>query len=191
MAGAMMEPADGFLRGLPPWTYAHAGLTRLEHERVLLPSWQLACHVSDVAQPGDYLTFDIGPESIMVLRDMSGTIRAFHNVCRHRAARLLEGSGSCPGAVTCRYHGWTYTLEGALRGLPVRESFPSLDRSAYGLLPVRMEIFASFVFVCLAGEPPSVASMWGDMAADFIPYQFEKMLSRADRPSRPVSHVHA
>jgi phenylpropionate dioxygenase-like ring-hydroxylating dioxygenase large terminal subunit len=166
---------DEFLRGLPPWTYGHAGLARLEHERIFLPSWQIVCHVNDIAKPGDYLTFDLGPESVVVLRDMGGTVRAFHNVCRHRAARLLDGGGSCPAAITCRYHGWTYTLEGALRGLPVRESFPSLDRTAYGLLPVRMEIFASFVFVCLAGEPASVASLWGDMAADFVPYQFDKM----------------
>jgi phenylpropionate dioxygenase-like ring-hydroxylating dioxygenase large terminal subunit len=166
---------DEFLRGLPPWTYDHAALTRLEHERILMPSWQLVCHVSDVGNPGDYLTFDLGPESILVLRDMAGAIRVFHNVCRHRAARLLEGSGACPGAITCRYHGWTYTLEGRLRGLPVRESFPSLDRTEYGLLPVRSEIFASFVFICLAGDPPSVASLWGDMADDFLPYQFENM----------------
>ena len=169
------EHVGEFMRGLPPWTYTHPELTRLEHERVLLPSWQIVCHVNDVASPGDYLTFDLGPESIVVLRDRSGSVRAFHNVCRHRAARLLDGSGSCQGAITCRYHGWTYSLEGALRGLPVRDSFPSLDRGEYGLLPVRMEIFASFVFVSLAGDQPSVASLWGDMAGDFLPYNFADM----------------
>jgi len=111
----------------------------------------------------------------MVLRDRAGAIRAFHNVCRHRAARLLESGARCGGAITCPYHGWTYNLDGSLRGLPVRESFPALDRTAHGLLPVRMEIMVGFIFVCLAGDPPSPAAMWGDMLADFVPYDLESM----------------
>jgi phenylpropionate dioxygenase-like ring-hydroxylating dioxygenase large terminal subunit len=167
--------ADEYPRGLPPWTYDHPGITRLEHERILLPSWQIVCHVNDIANPGSYFTFDLGRESIVALRDRQGDIRVFHNVCRHRAARLVQDAGTCPGAITCPYHGWTYNLDGSLRGLPVRESFPALDRDAHGLLPVRMEIMAGFVFACLAGDPPPLASLWGEMLEDFAPYQFEKM----------------
>jgi phenylpropionate dioxygenase-like ring-hydroxylating dioxygenase large terminal subunit len=166
---------DTYPRGLPPWTYNHPAITRLEHQRVLLPSWQIVCHVNDIPNPGDYVTFDLGPDSVVALRDREGTIRAYHNVCRHRAARLLEGAGACPGSITCAYHGWTYNLDGSLRGTPVRESFPFLDRSAHGLMKVRMEIMAGFVFVCLAGDPPTPAAMWGDMLDDFAPYQFENM----------------
>jgi phenylpropionate dioxygenase-like ring-hydroxylating dioxygenase large terminal subunit len=168
------EP-DTYPRGLPPWTYDHPAITRLELQRVLRPSWQMVCHTSNVPALGDYLTFELGPDSIVVLRDREGTLRAYHNVCRHRAARLLEQSGSCPGSITCPYHGWTYNLDGSLRGTPVRESFPALDRTQHGLIPVRLEIMAGLVFVCLQGDPPLPSSMWGDMLADFEPYQFEKM----------------
>ena len=68
-------------------------LTRLELERILMPSWQIVCHVNSIPKAGDYETFDLGPESVMVLRDRDGSIRGFHNVCRHRGARLLDGCG--------------------------------------------------------------------------------------------------
>ena len=167
--------ADTYPRGLPPWTYAHPTLHRLEHERILLPSWQIVCHINDVAKPGDYFTFDMGPDSVVVLRDRQGEIHAYHNVCRHRAARLVENAGSCGNAITCPYHGWTYNLDGSLRGTPVRESFPFLDRDKHGLLPVRLEVMAGFIFVCLAGDPPPPSTLWGDMLDDFLPYHFEDM----------------
>ncbi len=167
---------DGYPRGLPPWSYNNSTVARLELERVILRSWQIVCHVNDVPNPGDYVTFDCGPESVIVLRDFDGEIVAFHNVCRHRAARLLQGQGTCRSVITCPYHGWTYNLDGTLRGLPVSKSFPGLDREAHGLMKPRIEILASFVFVCLSGNPPSLAESWGDMLEDFVPYQFEKML---------------
>jgi phenylpropionate dioxygenase-like ring-hydroxylating dioxygenase large terminal subunit len=75
-AGAQMP------RALPAWVYNNAELLRLELERVLKPSWQIVCHVNSIPKAGDFQTFDLGPESIMVLRDRDGSIRAFHNVCR-------------------------------------------------------------------------------------------------------------
>jgi len=81
---------------LPAWVYNNAELNRLELERILLPSWQIVCHVNSIPKAGDYETFDLGPESVMVLRDRDGTVRGFHNVCRHRGARLLDGAGNCP-----------------------------------------------------------------------------------------------
>ena len=171
--------SDEYPRGLPPWAYSHAALNRLEHTRVFLPSWQVACHVSDVPNPGDVFTFDLGPESVLVLRDQAGGIRAFHNMCRHRAARLVEQPGHCRGAITCPYHGWTYNLDGSLRGLPATKTFPALDRATHGLLPVRLEVMAGFVFVCLSGDPPPPQAMWGEMLADFAPYQFENMVPLA------------
>ncbi len=121
-----------------------------------------------------------------------------------------------PATITCPYHGWTYRHDGGLIGMPVRESFPGLDRAEHGLRPVRTDIAFGFVFVCLAGDPPPVAKIWGKLAEEFLPYRFEEMvplgpdhpgdlarrlenrdgqlsrvLSRAHRPSGAVSHVHA
>ena len=210
------EAAAALPHALPAWVYNHGEMTRLELERILMPSWQIVCHVNSIPKAGDYETFDLGPESVMVLRDRDGSIRGFHNVCRHRGARLLDGSGNCPATITCPYHGWTYRHDGGLIGMPVRESFPGLDRAEHGLRPVRIDIAFGFVFVCLTGDPPPVSKIWGKLADEFLPYRFEEMvplgpdypgdlerrledrdgqlprvLSRPHRSSRTVSHVHA
>ena len=169
--------------GLPAWVYHNAQLTRLELERILLPSWQIVCHINNVPKVGDFQTFDLGAESIMVIRERDGGVRAFHNVCRHRGARLVDGAGNCPSTITCPYHGWTYKHDGSLIGVPVKESFPGLNRADYALRAVRSDIAFGFIFVCLAGDPPSVAKLWGTMAEEFLPYRFEEMV-----PLSPISH---
>jgi phenylpropionate dioxygenase-like ring-hydroxylating dioxygenase large terminal subunit len=161
---------------LPAWVYNNAQLSRLEIERVLKPSWQIVCHVNSIPKTGDFQTLDLGSDSVVVLRDRDGSIRAFHNVCRHRGARLLDGAGTCPTAVTCPYHGWTYRHDGGLIGMPVRESFPGLDRSLFGLRPVRVEVALSFVWICLAGDPPPIATVWGELADELAPYRLEEMV---------------
>ena len=170
---------------LPAWVYNNAELTRLELERVLKPSWQIVCHVNSIPKPGDYATFDLGGESVLVLRDRDASIRGFHNVCRHRGARLLDGSGNCPATITCPYHGWTYRHDGGLIGMPVRESFPGLDRSEHGLKPVRVDIAMHFVWVCLAGDPPPVAKVWGQLADELLPYRLQDMV-----PLGPITEEH-
>jgi phenylpropionate dioxygenase-like ring-hydroxylating dioxygenase large terminal subunit len=165
----------GAPRALPAWVYTHPELARLERERILMPSWQIVCHVNSIAEAGDYQTFDLGPESVLVLRDRGGTIRAFHNVCRHRGARLLDGAGNCP-TITCPYHGWTYRHDGGLIGMPVKESFPGLDRSEHGLRPVRVDTAFGFVFVCLAGDPAPIATVWGRLGEELRPYRCEEMV---------------
>jgi len=163
-------------RALPAWVYNHPELHRLELERIFLPSWQIVCHVNSIPKSGDYVTFDLGPESVLVLRDRDGTIKAYHNVCRHRGARLLDGSGTCPGPITCPYHGWSYRQDGSLVGIPMRESFPGIDRGDFGLKPLRVDIAFSFVFVALRGDPPPVAQVWGPLIEEFAPYRFEEMV---------------
>jgi phenylpropionate dioxygenase-like ring-hydroxylating dioxygenase large terminal subunit len=172
---------------LPAWVYNHPEMTRLEHERILLPSWQIVCHVNSIPKAGDYATFDLGPESVLVLRDRDGSIRGFHNVCRHRGARLLDGAGNCAAAITCPYHGWTYRHDGGLIGMPLRESFPGLDRAELGLRPVAVDTAFGFVFVCLAtpaqgGRPAPVAATWGRLGEELAPYHLEDMV-----PLGPIS----
>lgn len=175
-------PPSRLPHALPAWVYNHSELTRLELERILLPSWQIVCHINSIPKAGDYETFDLGPESVMVLRDRDGSIRGFHNVCRHRGARLLDGSGNCPATITCPYHGWTYRHDGGLIGMPVRESFPGLDRAEHALRPVRTDIAFGFVFVCLAGDPPPVSKVWGKLAEELLPYRLEEMV-----PLEPIT----
>jgi phenylpropionate dioxygenase-like ring-hydroxylating dioxygenase large terminal subunit len=163
-------------RTLPAWVYNHAELNRIELERVLLPSWQIVCHINSIPVAGDFVTFDLGPESVIVLRDRDGSIRAFHNACRHRGARILDGAGHCAGPITCPYHGWSYRQDGSLVGVPVRESFPGLDRADFGLHPVRVDTAFGFVFVALRGDPAPVAKTWGSLLEEFTPYRTEEMV---------------
>jgi phenylpropionate dioxygenase-like ring-hydroxylating dioxygenase large terminal subunit len=162
-------------RALPAWVYSHPEMTRLEYERILKPSWQIVCHVNSIPKAGDFITLDLGPDSVVAVRNSQGQIQVFHNVCRHRGARILEGSGNCPGAITCPYHGWSYRLSGELLGMPVRESFPGLERAQHGLKPVRMAIQFGFVFVNLAGDPLPLETIWGEFGADFTPHRFETL----------------
>jgi phenylpropionate dioxygenase-like ring-hydroxylating dioxygenase large terminal subunit len=168
-------PGKALPRALPAWTYSHPDMTRLEYERILKPSWQIVCHVSQIPNPGDFSVFDIGPDSVIVLRDKDGTVRAFHNVCRHRAARLLEGEGNCPRAINCPYHGWSYAHDGKLLGVSLRDTLPGLDRSEFGLSPVRSDTLFGFVFICLAGDPMPLAEIWAPFLDVLAPYRIEEM----------------
>src|SRR5271166_263343 len=163
-------------RALPAWVYNNAALHRLEVERVLLPSWQIVCHVNSIPKAGDYVTFDLGSESVVVLRDRDGALRGYHNVCRHRGARLLDNAGNCPGPITCPYHGWSYRQDGSLIGVPMRDTFPGLDRGEFSLKPVRTDTAFGFVFVALRGDPPPVSKVWGALAEELTAYRMEEMV---------------
>jgi phenylpropionate dioxygenase-like ring-hydroxylating dioxygenase large terminal subunit len=181
-AAATPEIATSSHRALPAWVYGHPALTALEIERVLMPSWQIVCHVNSIPRPGDYQTFDLGPESVFVMREKDGSVRAFHNVCRHRGSRLLDGSGTCAATITCPYHGWSYRHDGGLVGVPMRDTFAGLDRAEHSLRPVRVDTALGFIFVCLAGDPAPVAKTWGKLAEELAPYRFEDMV-----PLAPIS----
>jgi phenylpropionate dioxygenase-like ring-hydroxylating dioxygenase large terminal subunit len=165
--------------------YNNPTLARLEHERIIRPSWQIVCHVSSIPRPGDYVTLEVGPDSVLVVRDTEGAIRAFHNVCRHRGAHLLDGQGHCAGAIVCPYHGWAYRLSGELRGVAAPDSFPGLDRQAFGLKPVSCAVMLGFVFVCLDGEPEPLADLWHGIREELAPYRLEEMV-----PVGPITLEH-
>jgi phenylpropionate dioxygenase-like ring-hydroxylating dioxygenase large terminal subunit len=151
-------------------------MTRLELERVLRPSWQIVCHVNSIPAAGDFVTFDLGADSVLVLRDREGRIQAFHNVCRHRGARLLDGQGRCAGPVVCPYHGWSYGHAGQLIGVPGKETFVGLDRRQLGLKPAHLEVLMGLVFVCLAEEPPPLRERWAPFLDEFAPYRIPEMV---------------
>jgi phenylpropionate dioxygenase-like ring-hydroxylating dioxygenase large terminal subunit len=177
MSSPTPEPDRTQHRALPAWVYRHAPLTPLEVERVLRPSWQIATHESAVPMPGDYTTVDLGPDRIVVLRDRDGQIRAYHNVCRHRGARLLDGSGRCAGVVTCPYHGWTYQLDGRLTGVPSRDLYGDLDRGSLGLKPVHVDRLLGFVFVCFGDVAPApLKTTFAPFLEELAPYRIEEMV---------------
>jgi phenylpropionate dioxygenase-like ring-hydroxylating dioxygenase large terminal subunit len=175
---ALKVPGDWDRRGLPGWTYQSPALFALERERLFLTHWQLAGHVCDLPGPGDWLSFDLLGERAVVMRGQDGVVRAFHNLCRHRGARVVDGEqGQCRGAIVCPFHGWVYNLDGSLRGASRPDSFAGLDRAAFGLKPIEMELFHGFVFLRFApGPQPPVARLLAPFAADFAAYGMDRLL---------------
>jgi carnitine monooxygenase subunit len=160
---------------LPGWIYRDPEFFAVEMERVIRPSWQIVCHASDIPAAGDWQTLEYLGESILVIRGDDGEIRAFHNVCRHRASRIVGGESGCARRLTCPYHAWTYALDGRLIGVPHRKEYPGLDPSRLGLLPVELETWNGFVFVRLEGGGPSVAEMMAPYSGEVAPYRFEAL----------------
>lgn len=160
-------------RGLPAWTYHSPALFELEREHVFLSHWQVAGHENDIPSPGDWLAFDLLGERAVVMRGRDGVVRAFHNLCRHRGARVVDGErGHCKGAIVCPFHGWVYNLDGTLRGAAFPSSFGAMERADFGLKPVELEIFHGFLFVRFKpGPQPSVATLLAPYDADFSAYR--------------------
>lgn len=179
------SPADE-TSSLPAWLYTDPEFFEVEKETVFRPSWQVVCHLNDVPNPGDYHTFDFLNEMIVVVRGDDGQVRAFHNVCKHRAARVVDGpSGNCGSRMVCPYHAWNYDLQGRLAGVPQRKSFGDLDVSKHGLTPVELEVFFGFIFVRLQSGGPSVAEMMAAYAPELEPYRFEELQALGRVTMRP------
>lgn len=187
-ADADRDPDDNL--SLPGWLYTDPEYFEVEMERVIRPSWQIVCHESDLAGPGDYHTLDYIGESVIAIRHGDGTVRAFTNVCRHRAMRLVEGPTGCARKLVCPYHAWSYETDGRLSGVPFRADYSEMDASRHGLAPVDVEIWRGFVFVRLADNGgPSVAEMMAPFDAEVAPYRFEEMrtISPVRLRDRPVN----
>jgi phenylpropionate dioxygenase-like ring-hydroxylating dioxygenase large terminal subunit len=167
------DPDDGW--SLPAWLYRDPEFHQVEMERVLRPSWQVVCHVSDVPNIGDYHTFDFLGESIVVVRGDDQQVRAFTNVCRHRASKLVDGASGCVRSFVCPYHAWTYKLDGRLIGMPMRQTYPGLKLEEHNLAAVELEIYHGFIFVRLESGGPSVAQMMAPYEHEIAPYRFEEL----------------
>jgi carnitine monooxygenase subunit len=182
--GDNMDP-DEFV-SLPAWLYRDEEFFAHEAERLFRPSCQLVCHINDIPEAGDYHTFDFLGESILAIRGEDGVVRAFHNVCRHRAARLVDGpSGHCSLRLTCPYHAWSYDLKGNLAGIPFRETFVDLDPAEHGLKPVETEIFHGFIFIRLASGGPTVAEMMAPYEHEIAPYRMSELVPLGRVTLRP------
>jgi carnitine monooxygenase subunit len=171
---------------LPGWIYHDREFFELEKEAIFRSSWQLVCHLSDVPRAGDYHSFDFLGESVIVVRGEDGEVRGFHNVCRHRASRLLEGpKGHCGRRITCGYHAWTYGLDGRLIGVPQRDAFRGLDVGQHGLAPLELEVFVGFIFVRFAAGLPSVREMAAPYSAELAAYRMEELVPQGRVTLRP------
>ncbi|HWW81818.1 MAG TPA: aromatic ring-hydroxylating dioxygenase subunit alpha [Steroidobacteraceae bacterium] len=144
---------------LPAPYFYDESIFQKERLNIFFRSWHLVAHVNELRTPGDFVTYDILDQSVIVTRSKEGGIHAFHNVCQHRGNRLINAPRGHTPAITCGYHAWTYSMDGRLRGAPRTECLAGFDKTRHGLKSVRVEIFASFVYVNLDPEAQPVAEM--------------------------------
>jgi len=142
----------------PAW-YAH------EREAIFARSWQWVCHAEKLRAPGSYVTITIAERPILVVRDREGMLRAFYNVCKHRAHALLSGEGETT-RIMCPYHAWVYDLTGQLRRAPATEALADFDVREICLDAVQAEEFMSFIFVNLDPTAAPLAETTGDLATE-------------------------
>lgn len=133
--------------------YTSPEIFDLDIEAIFFRTWIYVGVEPDVPDEGDVMVVDIGRASVLILRDDDGNVRAFHNVCRHRGARLVHEPKTSVGKLVCNYHAWTYDLDGAL--LRAEHMGAGFDTSCHSLKPVHLRSVAGLLFICLADEPPT------------------------------------
>src|SRR5690606_15632104 len=150
---------------LPARYYISPEIYERERAAVFFRSWIYAGHVEDLRTAGSYLTVQIADQNIAVIRGKDGTLRAFYNVCQHRAHELLRGRGRTP-VITCPYHAWSYHLDGRLRSARGSERVEGFNAGEFCLKAIRVEEFGPFVFVNLDPEAASLAEQAGGLLAE-------------------------
>jgi phenylpropionate dioxygenase-like ring-hydroxylating dioxygenase large terminal subunit len=146
-----------------PWSwYADESVLRREQERIFARSWQYVGHLGQVPEPGSFFTSRAGGIPVVVTRARDGELRALLNVCRHRGFAVADGAGSRE-TLQCRYHAWTYELDGRLRAAPRSERENSFDRDELSLLPLAVDTWGPFVFVNADREPPPLREAIGPL----------------------------
>lgn len=160
---------------LPAWCFTSPEFFTREVERIFRRGWNCVGRTDRWAKPGDFWAFDFTGIPVVVLRGDDGGLRAFANTCRHRGTQLFQGDGNCR-TVSCKYHGWTYGLDGALLVAPSMEKTKGFDRKDYGLVPLRLGTRDGFVFICFDADAPSLDEDLGDFSETFAPWNLADMV---------------
>lgn len=132
-----------------------------EQDAIFARTWQAVARTDELAKPGDYLTSEAAGEPIVLTRDQTGKLRAYYNVCPHRAGVVARGKGNRK-SFQCLYHGWTFNHDGQLLRAPGMEETPSFEPSCFSLHEIRTETWGPYVFINLDDDAPALAAMWGD-----------------------------
>ena len=162
--GTFHEKADQSWT-LPSSWYTDADVFDVEKREIFCRGWWYVGARHDVSTPGQYMTTTIVDQDVFVMRTQTGELRAFYNVCRHRAHHLLEGKG-CREKITCPYHGWTYDDEGRFCGARGIEGIVGFKAGTFGLVEVRVATMLGLVFINLDDNAPALDDVAGPMLRD-------------------------
>jgi len=145
---------------IPARWYTDPAMLDFERAKVFWATWQPVGHSADVAKPGQYFSCEVAGEPVVVVLGKDNTVRAFANVCRHRAAALVSEPG-CANVLKCPYHGWTYQLDGRLLGAPEIDGIENWNREDVCLPQYKVELWGPFVFVNIDGAAPPLSEVMG------------------------------
>ena len=151
---------------IPYYLYTDPNVLRVEQEKIFAKSWQFVGHISQLANQGDYFTCEVAGEPIIVVRGKDEEIRAFYNVCPHRATKLEKKEEGNRKVLQCGYHGWTFNLDGSLHKAPNFKDVPDFCSGSACLRSVRVETEASLIFVNLDESAKPLAESYGDFFED-------------------------
>ena len=172
-SGEDNQPWAG-VRTVPSSHYTDPEHLRREEDEVFKRAWIVVAREEQIPRPGDYVVFDELGESLVAVRDESGRVRVLHNSCRHRGSRMLEGCGHAD-TLDCPYHGWSYGLDGSLKGVPRIGGFDALDTNRMGLHAVRSSTWLGFVWINLDPDAPPLLATLGSLPDELAPYRLEEM----------------
>lgn len=169
---------DGRPHSVIKESYSSPDYLAREYGRLWPRVWQVACREEELAEIGDYITYDLGNESVIVLRSAPNQLRAFHNVCLHRGRRLTEGSGNID-TIRCAFHGWRWDLDGNNKSVTFRDDWcGSLDNDDLRLGAVRLDTWGGFVFITFDANAEPLIAYLGEVAEALAPFQLDKMRYR-------------
>jgi choline monooxygenase len=143
---------------IPSSWYTDKRIFDLEQQTVFSNSWQVAARLDQLRKPGDYVTADIAGEPVVIVCGSDQRIRGFFNVCSHHAAAVMTENEGHANQMRCPYHGWTYSLEGELKGTPDFNGVCEFDRSENGLRPIEVSVWEKWVFARIGGQRPTLNS---------------------------------
>ena len=170
-------PPDGFprLEDLPGARYVDKAFIELERQHLWKKTWLYAGHADQLPEAGSYFMWRKTGSPVLVVRGKDQKIRAFYNTCRHRGGPLVKEEGGKVAGLVCGYHGWTYDLEGNLRGLRDKRDFVDLDMSCRSLIPVRCEQLGNWIFVNEDPDAESLHDYLGPIVGHFEEFQPDRL----------------
>lgn len=159
---------------LPSWLYTKPEVLEIEKREIFSKTWQYAGHISQFQKSGDFITTEVADRPIIITKGKDGEIRAFYNVCSHRASKLVEGEGN-KSILVCPYHAWSYHLDGSLNKAPNMNGVENFDPQDFCLKKVKLEVFESFIFVNLDPNAPSMSTQFPGLFDHVKKYNLENL----------------
>ena len=158
---------------IPSKWYTSVDFHTIDREAIFSKEWNVIGHVNQLQNVGDFILGEAAGNPVIIIKGNDEKLRAFYNVCRHRGGPLAMENG-CAKMMQCKYHGWTYTLEGMLRGVPRFDRVDLFDKKDYGLVPLNLGIWEGLLFVNLSGDSLSLRNSLDEIAKRIHPFDLKK-----------------